>query len=274
MNRNIAVTLIAAGVAAAGIGGWFWYQQRQASQVVDTVIEEPAVAEVTPEPEGPPPIQHPIETPDAEAVDVPQLPELADSDAPLSSELAQLAGEGTVIAWLMPDAVIRRFVATVDNLPRPHVADRTRVLRGAPGQFAVERTTIDATSGEERIVVAPSNAARYDGAIAALEALDMNRVADIYRRWYPRLQEVYEGLGYPDRYFNDRVVAVVDHLLETPVSDEPLELVQPRVLYEYADASIEARSAGQKLLIRMGPAHAAAVKRQLAVLRAAIANDN
>jgi hypothetical protein len=179
-----------------------------------------------------------------------------------------------VLSFLMPDGIARRFVATVDNLPRTHVAERSRALRGVPGPMVVERTVIDTTTGEERIVLSPGNAARYDGAIAALQRLDMRLVAATYRRFYPLFQRSYEDLGYPGRHFNDRVVAVIDHLLQTPVPDEPLQLVQPKVLYEFADRSLESRSAGQKLLIRMGPEHAAAVKAQLTALRAEIANNN
>ncbi len=272
MNRGIVIAVL---VVLAGVGGWYWYQQRQAAAPDETFIEEPAVSGVMPDqveqPEQPEAIQHPIEQP--ETVDAPMLPAMGESDAPLTADLARLAGESAVLTWLVPDSVVRRFVATVDNLPRNHVAERSRPLRAAPAPFAVERTTIDAVSGEERIVVAASNTARYNGAVAALQALDMQQVAAVYRRWYPLFQQAYEDLGYPGRYFNDRVVAVIDHLLETPVPTEPPELVQPRVLYQYADASLEARSAGQKLLIRMGPEHAAAVKAQLAALRAAIAND-
>jgi len=43
--------------------------------------------------------------------------------------------------------------------------------------------------------------------------------------------------------------------------------VRPHVLYEYADPELEALSAGQKLLIRIGPAHRAVVRDFLEDLR-------
>ena len=45
----------------------------------------------------------------------------------------------------------------------------------------------------------------------------------------------------------------------------PIGLVQPKVLYEFADPELEARSAGQKIMIRMGNAKEQQTK---AVLRA------
>jgi hypothetical protein len=50
----------------------------------------------------------------------------------------------------------------------------------------------------------------------------------------------------------------------------PIELVQPRVFYEYKDHDLESRSAGQKLLLRMGPDNAAVIKAKLRELRSAI----
>jgi hypothetical protein len=41
-------------------------------------------------------------------------------------------------------------------------------------------------------------------------------------------------------------------------------------MYVYADSALEARPAGQKLLIRMGPENAKAIKAKLTELRAII----
>jgi hypothetical protein len=50
----------------------------------------------------------------------------------------------------------------------------------------------------------------------------------------------------------------------------PIPVVQPKVFYEYADPDLEARSAGQKLLMRMGPGNARIIKGQLRAFRAQI----
>ena len=92
----------------------------------------------------------------------------------------------------------------------------------------------------------------------------------LYQRWYPLLQQSYEDLGYPGRYFNDRLVTVIDHLLETPNVKGPIELTQPNVLFEFADPQIEALSSGQKLLLRMGPDNAKRVQAKLKELRRAV----
>jgi len=89
-------------------------------------------------------------------------------------------------------------------------------------------------------------------------------------RFYPLFQQAYRELGYPDGYFNDRLVVVIDHLLATPDVPQPVALRQPNVMYEYADPALESRSAGQKLLIRSGPANETAIKAKLREIRAAL----
>jgi hypothetical protein len=65
-------------------------------------------------------------------------------------------------------------------------------------------------------------------------------------------------------------VQVIDSLSNAPEPVGPIALVRPNVMYTFADPALESRPAGQKLLIRMGPDNAAAVKAKLAELRAAI----
>jgi hypothetical protein len=47
----------------------------------------------------------------------------------------------------------------------------------------------------------------------------------------------------------------------------PVELFRPGVMYEYADPDLEVRSAGQKILIRMGSENAARLKAKLREIR-------
>ena len=63
---------------------------------------------------------------------------------------------------------------------------------------------------------------------------------------------------------------MIDHLLATPDVPAPIALVQPKVLYEYADPELEQRSAGQKILMRMGTVNEARVKAKLRDIRRAI----
>jgi Protein of unknown function (DUF3014) len=56
-------------------------------------------------------------------------------------------------------------------------------------------------------------------------------------------------------------------MLAAPEIDTPIELMRPRVLYEFADPDLETRSAGQKIMIRMGKENALRVKAKLSEFR-------
>ena len=154
-------------------------------------------------------------------------------------------------------------------------------LKGKPvlvSKTAVERRPVKPTPGSALVVtsgdditLSEDNYARYAPFVSLVQSADAKQLADLYFHYYPLFQESYENLGYPDKYFNDRLVEVIDHLLATPAPKGPVKLVQPRVFYEYADPALEGLSAGQKVLIRMGNANAAQLKRKMREFRALIA---
>ena len=116
----------------------------------------------------------------------------------------------------------------------------------------------------------PANYERYKPMVQLIRSSDTQALVATYTRYYPLFQEAYESLGHPPEYFNDRLIEVIDHLLATPEVQGPIALAQPNVLYEFADPGLESKSAGQKVLIRMGSENAAAVKDKLRELRTAL----
>ena len=103
-----------------------------------------------------------------------------------------------------------------------------------------------------------------------MSSADPKALAAVYFRLYPLFQQAYENLGYPGKYFNDRLVQAIDSMLATPDVQGPVTLVRPKVFYQFADSSLESLPAGQKLLIRMGPQNASVIKAKLQQFRAAI----
>lgn len=244
-------------VVAAAIGAYVWFSHRAAEPPAagpEPAITAPAVIQ--------PAIEHPVEVPSATA-----LPALDESDPIVSSELAGLVGAERFAALFHADGIVQRFVATVDNLPRAKVAAGHRPVRPLTDGFLA-----DGADGEG-ITLSASNYARYVPYVQLIDSLDPDRVAAVYARLYPLFQKAYEDLGYPGRYFNDRLVETIDNLLAAPALPGPVELVRPNVVYEFADPLLEARSAGQKLMMRIGPDNATRVKAQLRELRRRIASQ-
>jgi hypothetical protein len=235
-------------VVVVGLAAALYYGRKQREAATEpAAVTEPAA------PSGEPAIQHPIE----EEPDAP-LPTLDESDPALLESLRDLFG-GALEPFLIPQNIVRHIVVTIDNLPRKKLAVERRPLKPTPGVLV--------TSGGAEPTLSPENAKRYAPLMKIVESADMARVAAVYRRFYPLFQQAYVDLGYPEGYFNDRLVEVIDHLLATPEVQGPIELTQPSVFYEFADLELEQRSAGQKLLIRMGNEHAATIKAKLRQFR-------
>ena len=113
----------------------------------------------------------------------------------------------------------------------------------------------------------PENSSRYDPYLSLLRGADAAAVAGFYRRYYPLFQESYGLLGYRDAYFNDRLVQVIDHLLATPEAASEPVLIKPEAVWMFQDETLESLSAGQKILLRIGPDHAAEVREFLREIR-------
>ena len=252
MNRNAIIGAVAVVAIGAGVY-WFWPKE-----AAPPPSPEP-VPVVTP---PPPPADHPV--PDADVSTMP-LPDVDDSDATMLEAAKSLTDRSAIEQWLIPTSIVRHIVATVDNLPRKKYAERQKPIKPIPGRFAVD-------GPDTAPVLAAGNAARYAPFVKAVQGIDMPALAKEYFRLYPLFQRAYRDLGYPDAYFNNRLVEAIDDLLAAPRIEGPIKLTRPNVLYEYADSNLENLSAGQKIMIRMGANNADAIKVKLRELRAAVAN--
>jgi hypothetical protein len=255
--RNRAIWGSAVAVAAVAIGAFVYFKYfahtpAPVPQMAPPVRAAPVAAQ--------PAIQHPVPQASPEAK---PLPALNDSDGEVRDSLVGLFGQKPMEAFLNPENLVRHIVATIDNLPRNKVAVELRPVKPTGGD------TLVSTQGDMTTLSA-ANFERYAALMKVVQTADPRTVATVYFRLYPLFQQAYEDLGYPGMYFNDRLVQVIDNLLDTPDVKGPIRLVQPKVFYQYADPSLENRSAGQKLLLRMGSANEAIIKDKLRQLRADI----
>lgn len=263
-NSWLIPVVLAAGVAIALIFFWPRFSLREPEPVA--VEPEPVVQEELRRP-GPLHPLEPLAPPREGTRELVPLPPLDDSDAYFRIELVDLFGR-QLDELLTNEALIEKFVATIDNLPRGHVAERIRPVGRLRDNFVVEQG-----AEPDAYLLSSENFDRYRLLVDSIAFADVDNIVDAYRRYYPLFQEAYVSLGYPDGYFNDRVVEVIDHLLATPEPDRPIALVRPHVLYEYSDPGLESLSSGQKLMLRMGADNAARVRRALTELRSRIAAD-
>lgn len=256
-ERSIWLWVLVGAVIAIAVAGYYFWRKNQEPPlpppVVQTPPEPPAQAEPPEEK-----VEHPVEAP-AEP-----LPALADSDKAMREAVGSVVADPKSRDLFYVDRVVRRIVATVDNLPRSRVSQKVMPVKPVAGAFLVD------LKGDVR-TIDRENFARYAPYVNLLAALDAEQTVALYVKFYPLFQQAYEELGYPKRNFNDRLVQVIDHLLLTPEIKGPIRLVQPKVLYEFADPELESRSAGQKILLRIGADNAQKVKAKLREIRTRIA---
>jgi hypothetical protein len=266
-------------VILLGLAAWYFLSSRE------PVVEEApppvmAVQEEEPAP-APEPVEEtvveeqvPVEEPIPEE---PPLPDLADSDPAALEALTGMVGPEPVARYVAQEAVISRFVATVDALSGRQVPPVIQSVQGPGGEFQAtadeqpEAIMLDEVGDPiPQYVVDPVNYQRYTPYVEMLEAVDAQQAVADFRSNKPLFEEAFAQLGYKDGDFEQRLRAVIDELLATPEVSPPVRLIKPEAYYLFADKDLESLSAGQKILIRMGPENAARVKSKLTEIRAAL----
>jgi len=238
------------------VGGVGFYLMRDKGPAPETVVDAPQPVVEAPAPAP----TNVVETAPPPVRAIP-LPPLDESDPEVLGGLTELLGQDAAMRYLVPERLVRNIVVTIDNVPRRQMALNQRPLQPTDGDFM--------TSGEENaIVIAPENYARYKPFVGIVSKIDAKTLVSFYRGLEPLFQQAYEDLGHPDASFNARLNEVIEHLLQTPTPRGQIALVQPGVLYKYADERLENLSAGQKLMIRMGVDNATVIKGKLREIQA------
>jgi len=243
-------------LVAGGLGYFFWSRHAPVPAAELPATPPPPPPPAPPEPET----MHPVPGDAVVAKQSPPLPALNDSDPALLASLDEILGTQTVKKYLIPENLVRRIVVTIDALGRPKLAPQKDPIAPVPGVLVVQGDELHAT-------LSAQNYLRYRPLIAVLRDLDLRRLTGVYFRFYPLFQDAYQSLGLPGHYFNDRLVEVIDSLLETPELSTAPDLVRPSVMYQFSDPALEALPSGQKILLRIGPENAAIVKAKLRELR-------
>lgn len=252
-------------IVVAAAGWWLFRQNLPGVDGAAPAAQAPAAGQSVADAAAPPaastpPIQHPV---DQDAAD-PALPPLADSDGAAWDALSQAVGNDSALGLLLREHLIQRVVVMVDNLTQRSLTRTAMAVQPVAGSLQVQESDTGMT-------IAPANAQRYALYVQAFTHADADALVGAYKRFYPLFQQAYVELGKPDGYFNDRLVQVIDHLLNTPDPAQPPG-VEPngKGRFRYTDPSLESLSVGQKALVRLGPEQEAAVKTQLKALRTAL----
>ena len=243
-----------------GAGGYWWFSKpEQATPPPITDIDETPVATPEPQPEPAPEVDIPAPPPMA-VEQKPALPSLDNSDDWAKKELGTLSDQPLFNEWIGRDQLIRRLVSFLDGLSRGAILNKILPINGADGKFIVDQQ-------DDVIRLSPRNYERYNNAVAVVTNMDMAEVADRFHLMRPLLEKAITELGYPATQLDDKLIQSIDLLLKTQIPDNPPLLVADSVNYKFANPNLEKMTDLQKQLVRMGPAHSAAIKQKLRELR-------
>jgi len=192
------------------------------------------------------PISSEVREPLGPAVEPIELPPLVLTDPLVRELLGKLSSSPTLAAWLATDGLIRAFAVSVENVadgasPARHL----RVLAPrAPFKTVTEGRTITIDRGSY---------SRYDGVANAVASMDAAGLARVYSMLKPRLAEAYAELGHRESELDTAVERAIVLLLQTPVVEGPVALRSRVLSFKYERDDLEALTAAQKHLLRMGP---------------------
>jgi hypothetical protein len=196
--------------------------------------------------------------PPSEQGAVPQLPlvELDKSDDLVRQLAKEISSHPRIPVWLMSDNLIRRFVASVDNIanglsPRPHI------------DFFIPAEDFKVIKKGSLFYADPDGYGRYNPVVDVIISLDTKQCVYVFRSLKPLFQEAYRDLGYPDQDFQETFFKAIVELLKAPIVEGDVRLERTVVSYVIADPKLEDLSDAQKHLLRMGPENVGAIQTKL-----------
>lgn len=252
-NRTIIGIFVALVVVIAVVIGWWLLSRGTGEEPLETAVS----ATPTPLPEPTPTLQERLSGRLSGTT-------LATSDAVVRELVAEISSNPRLAAWLVNDDLIRRFVASVDNIASG-VSPRSQVefLRPTTGFKVDEKNGV--------LVIDPASYRRYDAVAQVFASLDTEGTVALYRELEPLIDDAYAEIAPAGADFNDRLDAAFDQLLAVPVLKEPARVERLILTYAWADDKLEALSDAQRQLLRMGPDNVSLIQGKLRELRAALA---
>jgi len=242
---GVAIAAVVAVVALAALGFWLWRERRQA----------PPPGAAAPEPTA---------TESGAAAETParELPPLEASDALVRELVSALSSHPQLAAWLVPDELVRRYVAAVISVAEgASPASHLDFLRPAE-PFRARR------SGG-RWFVDPEGDARYDLVTEVLVSIDAAGAARLHAELHPLLDQAYGEIGDPTSSFDQTLGRAIGNLLAVTIPDGTPELSPQGTSFHWADRELESRTAAEKHLLRFGPENARRVQAKLRELAGA-----
>lgn len=256
-SRPILLLVIALLAVAALV---YWQLQRNKPQDIGVVPAAP-ITEVAPPnvPQEPAPVTttegaSPLMEEPPSIIEPPaKLPPLDRSDTDVIGYLLEQS-DGGFQSWLIQEHLIRKFVRAVNALEEGKLVSQYR-------PFTDPQTPFSATNSGETWSITADNYSRYTPYLESLEQVGPERLAKIYLRYYPLLEQAYEELGVKKGDFREVTIRALTRIIKAPAPPPEATLARPSVTYRFSAPELEQRSSVEKLLFRMGPENSQRLKK-------------
>lgn len=241
----------------------FWPGEQAAEISVEPApapVEAPVVEEITQNREAVVPVEQVEFEPEPQAPVEPQimLPALHESDDLVRQTLSEWAVPDTVLAR---GDLLARLAVVVANAADGSVP-RRQIGFLAPGEkFQIIKVG-------EQIFLDPRSYARYDTYLSLLESVPAGDLAEFLAMFDPLLQQALVQLG-EQRTMGELIAQAALRVNELPDLPERVELIQPKVMYQYADPELEGLPDFEKQILRMGPTNVVRLQAYISRLQAA-----
>jgi hypothetical protein len=248
MDDKKPIAVIAVAIVAIVSGGAWWMSRPApaANATPNAVVATEAPIDKL---ASPPPVD---------------LPPLDQMDGFLRPLLSALSARPEMANWLATDDLVRQLAAAIDQASAGGSPARDFKVIAPASAFV-------AGGGGDRRTIDPASYRRYDGLVRTVTSIDASRVAQIYSTIRPRLNEAYRAMGHPEGNVDAAIQRTIDILLDTPAVKDPIAVTADgHGGWAFANDDLEDLAPTQKQLLRMGPAHADAVKVWLRALHAAL----
>ena len=244
-------------------------------QPVEPTVATPGIPQQTvpePEPEPEPVVEQsaPVEQEPSEPEQPPEepLPALGESDEPVLKDLDSTTQSDALSQRLTRDNVILKSVRAILALEEGTLVNKYRPISPPDTPFTAEPIERADADAPQQFILSDESYQRYDDYINMLVHLNTSQLVGLYNRYYPLLEQAYQEQGVDKGEFRDVTLAAIDQLLAAPIIEEDIKLVRPSVMYKFADPQLEALPGAHKLMLRIGPDNARALKDVLRKLRA------
>ena len=259
----IIVVIIAIGIA------WQFTGDKSELVVIDEpvlIVEEVAeIVEELPEPI----IEMPEIVVDEKIIEPVKdpLPLLDNSDDWLKLKLPEITWRKELLKLIIDEDMVRRFVVFTDNFAQGIIAYEHSPFILPKTKFTPEIDSVifqsivqkpEQVSSDSSLLVKQnvwqwdeSSSQRFSLYVDLLRSMDSENLVQWYSEIKPLINEAYSELGYEDDFTNtlqDAITRVLD--MELPKSS--MALIQPSVMYKFADPDLEALPDSDKLLLRLG----------------------